>query len=45
MKEICEYHPLVNIDIFDYFGIGNSKKNENENENENKKNIRRFKRR
>ncbi len=29
MKEICSYHPLVNIDIFDYFGIGKNSKNEN----------------
>ena len=31
MKEICPNHPLINIDIFEYFGIGKSidgKKNE-----------------
>ena len=24
MKEICPHHPLINIDIFEYFGIGKS---------------------
>ena len=37
MKEICNYHPIVNVDIFDYFGIGKKTKNENgENSNTNK---------
>jgi hypothetical protein len=37
MKEICNYHPIVNVDIFDYFGIGQKTKNENgENSNTNK---------
>ena len=24
MKELCSYHPLVTVDIFEYFGIGKS---------------------
>jgi hypothetical protein len=44
MKEICDYHPIVNVDIFDYFGIGQKTKNENgennnTNINENKENL------
>ena len=44
MKEICDYHPIVNVDIFDYFGIGKKAKNENgennnTNKNENKENL------
>ena len=44
MKEICDYHPIVNVDIFDYFGIGQKTKNENGennniNKNENKENL------
>jgi len=44
MKEICDYHPIVNVDIFDYFGIGKKSKNENgennnTNKNENKENL------
>ena len=43
MKEICDYHPIVNVDIFDYFGIGKKTKKENsntnKNENENKENL------
>ena len=44
MKEICNYHPIVNVDIFDYFGIGKKTKNENgennnTNINENKENL------
>ena len=44
MKEICDYHPIVNVDIFEYFGIGQKTKNENGennniNKNENKENL------
>ena len=36
MKELCEYHPIVNVDIFEYFGIGQSTL---KNKEENKDNI------
>jgi hypothetical protein len=42
MKEICDYHPIVNVDIFDYFGIGQKTKNENgknNNINKNEENL------
>ena len=41
MKEICEIHPLVSVDIFEYFGIGKSSKDNevNKNEIENKKDL------
>ena len=29
MKEICNYHPIVSVDIFEYFGIGKKEKEEN----------------
>ena len=38
MKEICEIHPLVNVDIFEYFGIGKSTAKDKDKE-ENKINI------
>ena len=40
MKEICAYHPIVEVDIFEYFGIGKSPlKNKEENkENKNQNN-------
>ena len=31
MKELCSYHPLVTVDIFEYFGIGKKSKEKNEN--------------
>ena len=41
MKDICGYHPIVDVDIFEYFGIGKKASNENKdienNNNENKK--------
>ena len=41
MKEICAIHPLVSVDIFEYFGIGKSSKEKevNKNEIDNKKNL------
>ena len=51
MKEICSYHPIVEVDIFDYFGIGKKEKdeknnlkdnlnnNQKENENQQKENL------
>ena len=36
MKEICSYHPIVNLDIFEYFGIGKKPLN---NKEENKDNL------
>ena len=36
MKEICSYHPIVNLDIFEYFGIG---KKPLSNKEENKDNL------
>ena len=36
MKELCDYHPLVKVDIFDYFGIGKNETNENKNKEEGK---------
>ena len=38
MKELCDYHPIVNINIFEHFGIGQSIKIENKNKEEDKKN-------
>ena len=35
MKQICNYHPLVNIDIFEYFGIGKNIKEKKEIKKEN----------
>ena len=29
MKNICEYHPIVNLDIFDYFRFAKKKKDNN----------------
>ena len=29
MKEICNYHPIVSVDIFEYFGIVKKEKEEN----------------
>ena len=29
MKEVCDYHPMVNVDIFEYFGIGTKNSNKN----------------
>ena len=29
MKEICENHPIINVNIFDHLGIGKNTKNEN----------------
>ena len=37
MKDLCSYHPIVNVDIFEYFGIG--KKTTNENKEKNNNNI------
>ena len=31
MKEVCDYHPMVNVDIFEYFGIGTKNSNKDEN--------------
>ena len=31
MKEVCDYHPMVNVDIFEYFGIGTKNGNKDEN--------------
>ena len=39
MKDICGYHPIVDVDIFEYFGIGSKTKIENKdtkNNNEKK---------
>ena len=36
MKEVCYYHPIVNVDIFEYFGIGKKPLN---NKEENKDNL------
>ena len=33
MKEICAIHPIVNVDIFEYFGIGKSSNKEKEQKN------------
>ena len=33
MKDICSYHPIVNVDIFEYFGIGKKTINENKEKN------------
>ena len=38
MKEVCGYHPIVNVDIFDYFGIGKKKQNENIDKKDKKEN-------
>ena len=43
MKGICPHHPLINIDIFEYFGIGKSidgKKSENNFMNKNNNEVR-----
>ena len=43
MKAICPHHPLINIDIFEYFGIGKSidgKKSENNFMNKNNNGVR-----
>ena len=37
MKDICGYHPIVDVDIFEYFGIGSKIKNENKDIKNNKK--------
>ena len=39
MKEICAYHPIVEVDIFEYFGIGKSPLKKKEENKENKNNI------
>ena len=41
MKEICEIHPIVSVDIFEYFGIGKNPKEKDTNKNdiENKNNL------
>ena len=39
MKEVCEMHPLVNVDIFEYFGIGKNPNDNKEKNNEVKINI------
>ena len=31
MKEVCDIHPMVNLDIFEYFGIGTKVNNKDEN--------------
>ena len=31
MKQVCSYHPIVTVDIFEYFGIGKKSKEKNEN--------------
>ena len=39
MKTICEKHPIVEVDIFDYFGIGKNMKDDNKDiKKENKDN-------
>ena len=40
MKQVCSYHPIVSVDIFEYFGIGkkSKEKDENKKNEENKKN-------
>ena len=38
MKEVCGYHPIVNVDIFDYFGIGKKKQNDNNDKKDKKEN-------
>ena len=40
MKQICSYHPIVTVDIFEYFGIGkkSKEKDENKKKEDNKKN-------
>ena len=39
MKQVCSYHPIVTVDIFEYFGIGKKSKEKDENKmnEENKK--------
>ena len=38
MKEQCHYHPIVNVNVFEYFAIGKKTKDENEkNEKEKEK--------
>ena len=39
MKEICSFHPIVEVDIFEYFGIGKSTLKSKEEKEENKNNI------
>ena len=36
MKELCSYHPLVTVDIFEYFGIGKSPIENKENKEDKK---------
>ena len=31
MKQVCSYHPIVTVDIFEYFGIGKKSKEKDEN--------------
>ena len=38
MKEICSYHPLVDVNIFEYFGIGKKQKDEKGYKKDNNKN-------
>ena len=40
MNQICSYHPIVTVDIFEYFGIGkkSKEKDENKKKEDNKKN-------
>ena len=41
MNQICSYHPIVTVDIFEYFGIGKKSKEKDENKKngeDNKKN-------
>jgi hypothetical protein len=37
MKGLCEHHPMVKVDIFDYFGIGKKEKDDNKSKEEDKK--------
>jgi hypothetical protein len=39
MKEICSFHPIVEVDIFEYFGIGKSTLKSKEEKEGNKNNI------
>ena len=36
MKDICNYHPIVTVDIFDHFGIGKKIKDNEENKEKKK---------
>ena len=39
LKEICSFHPIVEVDIFEYFGIGKSTLKSKEEKEGNKNNI------